>query len=718
MTEAAGLWGRVEVRSRSAPAERDGRGVWGLIREQIDPTEYRPRLAPDVEIKEFKLRWGNDYVMLANPRDLIHYRLEPEELETVRLMDGTRTVQEIVVDRFRESGDLELEGVADLVRELRTGGFLTSPFVDTYERVRHGPRATLGTRLRAFATTLRVEWSGADRFFRWLYDHGLRFFFRPSVALVGLGLTILGMASFVSLVRSGRFSLSTHSLALEFVILGTLNYFLTFVHETGHALATIHHRRRIKAAGFQIYYGSPAWFIDASDALMSDRGGRIIQSAAGPFAELLVAGIASITAWAFPDALLSVTLYKFAVLNYFVAFMNLVPLLELDGYYILADLIQVPDLRPRSLAFVRYDLWHKLRARERLSIQEVGLGLYGILGVLFAVFALYTSYFFWRRIFGELIIRMWEGGIPTRALLLVLALLVAGPLFRGAVSLARTLLRRLRAIAREVRFRFERSWRVEAAGLIDALPLFEDVPVDVLNDLAGRVTLRAYGAGQPVVRQGDRADAFFVVRSGTLQAVEEDPDTGNERVLQTMARGASFGELGLLENAPRAATVRAVEESEVFVIDKGTFDQLLADMAEVPEFAPTLQAAAELRSLRPFATMGADQLAEVLAKGEWITVPPGEALFEQGDVGDAFYVLRSGQVEVIQDGNLLRTLGPGSFFGEIALLHDVPRTATVRARTPARAFRLERDGFTALVRDAFRAGTLRPHALIERSQEH
>jgi hypothetical protein len=176
-----GVWERI----RTAPG--NGRSVWVQVEAYVDPAAYRPRLADDIEIKEFRLRWGNDYVMLANPRDLIHYRLDPGELETVRLMDGSRTVQEIVVDRFRDSVDLELEGVAELVRQLRLGGFLASPFVDAYGPIREGGRrSTLAGKAREFATTLRVEWSGADRFFRWLYDRGFRVFFNRWVAAVGL----------------------------------------------------------------------------------------------------------------------------------------------------------------------------------------------------------------------------------------------------------------------------------------------------------------------------------------------------------------------------------------------------------------------------------------------------------------------------------------------------------------------------------------------------
>jgi CRP-like cAMP-binding protein len=714
-----GIWGRLAT-APTAPADRGAPdGLWRNLSARFDPTEFRPKLAADVEIKDFKLRWGNDYSMIAQPRDLIHYRLTPGERETVRLMDGTRTVKEIVVERFRESGDLELEGVAELVRELQEGGFLDPPFVDTKEVVR---RAMDPSRARAkareFARTLSVEWKDADRFFRWLYQHGLRYLFNRWVALIGLLVGVAGVLAFVSVVRSGEFSLSGKSLALEFLILGTLNYFITFTHESGHALGIIHFGRRIKSAGFMIYYGSPAWFIEASDSLMMDTGPRVVQSLAGPLAEIIVAGVASITAWAFPDAAISNTLYKFAVLNYFIIFMNLVPLLELDGYYVLSDLIQVPDLRPRSLAFIRYDLWHKLRVRERISRQEIGLALYGILGVAFAAFSLYASFFFWRHLFGRLILQMWNGGLFTRALLVALGLVIAGPLLRGVGELARTFYRRGRALWQQVLFRFQQRWRVEAAQLIDGLPMFQDLPEEVLNDLAGRVRLRSFARGQAVVRQGERADAFYVVRRGTLQAIEEDPDTGDERTLRTIGRGESFGELGLLQSQPRAATVRAAEEAQLFEIDKGTFDQLLADMATVPEFAPTLEAVAELRSLPAFEHLEPAQLTELLALGEWVNLPPDQTVIEQGEVGDAFYAIWSGQVEVVQDRSPVRTLGPGSYFGEIALLMDVPRTASIRTLTPLRAYRLDREGFDRLVGDAFRTGTLNPHVAVGRTGVH
>ena len=716
----AGIWSSIAEHVAAPPAEKEGLGLWHALSERVDPAEFRPHLAPDVEVKEFKLKWGNDYAMIANPRDLVHFRLEPGEVELLPLMDGEHTVKDIVIERFQGSGDMELSGVADLVRQLRVGNFLTTPFVDVDIMVRRAidPVPAARAKARQFVRTLSVEWRGADRVVAWGYRHGLKVFFNRYVAwIVGL-LATAGFFSFLALYHSHRFSLAGNSAASASLVILAMNYFLTFSHELAHALVLTHNGRKIKSAGFQIYFGSPAFFVDSSDGLMLDRWQRIVQSFAGPYAELVIAGAAAFFAWAFPDAPAASLLYKFALLNYFIIFLNLVPFLELDGYWILADLIQVPDLRPMSLQFFRYDLWRKLRAREHFTKQEVGLGLYATLGAAFTVFAVIFSAFFWKEIFGGLVSQLWQSGTVGRVLLVALALFVTGPVLRGLIAATRSLTRKIRALVERIRFKLQTRWRVEAARLIDAMPMFDDLPEDVLSDLAGRVRLRTFPAGKPIFRQGDEPDAFYVVRRGTLHVVEENPETGSERLLRVLGRGESFGEVGLVTGARRAATVRPVEDAEVFVVDRATFDHLLSNMIHVPQFAPTLQSVAELRELPPFAHLEFASLSEVRQHGEWVNVPPGETIIEQGAVGDAFYVIASGQVEIVKDGEVVATQGPGAHFGEIALLADVPRTASVVGKTPLRVFRLDREGFDRIVASAFRRGTLDPSAPIERSSQH
>ena len=709
------VWGRLADATRAPGTSLD---IWSVVGDRVDLSAFRPALAPDVEIKVFRMRWGNDYAMAYNPRRFTHYKLEPWEADLLTSMDGSRSVAELIVERLGTSGSIDADGVTELVLSLRRYGYFdpAAPNVDdALERNLHRTTGPVDA-ARAALRNLRLEWTGAERAVRWAYDHGLRLVFTPPVAIAAVVVAVAGIVAFARATAWDRFAIDRAAAPAEAALLIALGGVLTFAHELGHALVVTHHGRRLGSAGFMLYFGSPAFFVDASDSLMLDRGPRMLQSAMGPFFELVLAGAASIVIFVFPDLDVAPVLYRFALINYFVIALNLVPLLELDGYWLLADAIQVPDLRRRSLRFTRHDLWHKLRTRERFSIQEIGLGLYGVVGIAFTIFSLATAAIFWQYTFGGVLEELWTQGFATRALLVLFVLLFAGPAIRGAITLARTIARRIRAIVRRVRFRVETSWRVEAASMIDDLPAFADLPVDLLNDLAGRVELRAYAGGEPVFRQGDRADAFYVVRQGLVLIEQEHPDAPDVDVLATLGPGESFGELGLLRSSPRAATARVAEDTELFVVPKSAFDRLLADAIDAPSFGPTLQSLAELRALPSFAHLGTEPLAELLDNGDWTTAAPGDEVVRQGDVGDAFYAIADGQADVVRDGVTVAHLTSGDHFGELALIDDAPRAATVVARTPMRLFRLEREGFERVVAEAFDRGILRPN--IGRTWEH
>jgi CRP-like cAMP-binding protein/Zn-dependent protease len=689
-----------------------GADLYVRLSESLEVANLHPRLRDGCEVKIFRLRWGNDYAMLARDDRELHYRLEVWEAELLPKMDGTRSVGDLVVERMEAGGGLDAEPVSDLVVALFTGGFLDPAPIPTNELIadRLDPASPGRKKLKRFGKTLSIEWKGADRLVRFCYRNLLRPFFWWPVALVSGLVALAGLAAFIDVYASGRFSIGSESPPTEAAILLALAFFLTFMHELGHSVVISHYDRKVKGAGFLIYFGSPAFFVEATDSLMLEQRQRIFQASAGPFTEMIIAGVAALAIFAFPDGPLADLLYKFALLNYIVIFLNLVPLLELDGYWILSDVIQLPDLRPHSLQFIQHDLWHKIRARERLTPQEWGLGGYGFAGIAFTIFSFWTGLLFWRVIFKNLILGLWRGGIGSKVLLVLLAAFLAGPILRGLLKLALILVRRVSALVRAIRFRLETTWRVEAAELIDALPAFDDLPEGVLSDLAGRVRLRILHTGEPVFRQGDRPDAFYIVRTGIVRIEDEDPETSDTRILRTMGRGESFGEMGLLGGHRRQATVRAVGEVELFEVDKGTFDRLLAEDMRAPEFGHTMQALAELRELSVFHGLDSEQLNRILEHGEWITAVHGDELITQGEPGDRFYVIESGRAEIVRDGAVLDSVSKGMYFGEVALLRDVPRTASVVASTPMRLFALDREGFELVVADAFRRGTLRPAA--------
>jgi MFS family permease len=91
---------------------------------------------------------------------------------------------------------------------------------------------------------------------------------------------------------------------------------------------------------------------------------------------------------------------------------------------------------------------------------------------------------------------------------------------------------------------------------------------------------------------------------------------------------------------------------------------------------------------------------------------PGQEVFHQGDDGDRFYVIDDGEAEVIGDGRLIGTMGPGDGFGEIALLHDTVRTMTVRARTPLGLYTLDRRHFVPAV-SGYQSSVREAHTMMD-----
>jgi CRP-like cAMP-binding protein len=104
-----------------------------------------------------------------------------------------------------------------------------------------------------------------------------------------------------------------------------------------------------------------------------------------------------------------------------------------------------------------------------------------------------------------------------------------------------------------------------------------------------------------------------------------------------------------------------------------------------------------LRNSCLFEDMPKKHLTELARRSEDVDVPAGKELVKEGDNGSEFFVIVEGEADVSQNGRKVATRGPGEFFGEMALLESVPRTATVTAKTPLRFFVLTRQDFLRLL---------------------
>ncbi|MDQ3994887.1 MAG: cyclic nucleotide-binding domain-containing protein [Actinomycetota bacterium] len=98
-----------------------------------------------------------------------------------------------------------------------------------------------------------------------------------------------------------------------------------------------------------------------------------------------------------------------------------------------------------------------------------------------------------------------------------------------------------------------------------------------------------------------------------------------------------------------------------------------------------------------FEGLSRDELKELAKLSEDLEVSEGKVLCREGETAQEFFVIVDGEVDVTQDGERVATLSDGDFFGEIALLEDIPRTATVTAKAPLRFFVLTRQAFWSLI---------------------
>ena len=267
-----------------------------------------------------------------------------------------------------------------------------------------------------------------------------------------------------------------------------------------------------------------------------------------------------------------------------------------------------------------------------------------------------------------------------------------------------------------VRFRLETSWRVEAAQLIDGLPAFEDLPEELLNDLAGRVRLQDGAARPDGLRQGDRPDAFYVVRSGELTVEDVDAETGDARTLRTLERGDGFGELGLVDRrrVPRRSGRRRTPSCSRWTSPRSIVCWPTRSTRRRSPPRCRVRAGPRAPTVRAPAV---GELRRCSSTASGAPIAPAESIMEQGEPGDAFYVDR----ERARRGGPRRRghhdLGAGAHFGELALLKDAPRNAQRRdAHARCGRSRWTRTGSTRIV--AQDLGSARPDEQRRRDMEH
>lgn len=264
--------------------------------------------------------------------------------------------------------------------------------------------------------------------------------------------------------------------------------------------------------------------------------------------------------------------------------------------------------------------------------------------------------------------------------------------------------------------------------------LFKTIEEEQRQEVVQIMEAKRFPAGAHVIDQGAAGDYFYIVSSGTLDCfVDGQKVTGYER-------GGSFGELALLYNAPRAATIVATTDTVLWALDRISFRSVIMES----NLLKRKMHEAFLRDVPLFKSLETAEIHKIADALEPVRFVDGQVVLKQGEPGDSFYLIEEGKAvfyKSASDGSQQKVneLKKGDYFGgklsgcfffiqddslvcsflELALLNDKPRAATVVAEGPLKCVTLSKLAFTRLlgpVMDILKCNTANYHAVLKEAE--
>lgn len=241
-------------------------------------------------------------------------------------------------------------------------------------------------------------------------------------------------------------------------------------------------------------------------------------------------------------------------------------------------------------------------------------------------------------------------------------------------------------------------------SILEKIAMFEGLGEYKLQLLASLFEYLTVEKDRVICRQGDPGGEMFIVSSGSVKVLGQNDDDGPETEIAVLHAGNYFGEIALMVDMPRTASVLSMQDCLLLVLKKSEFTNFL-------QVAPFLRDRFELLAKQriaeifkkfevPFFAQIPDELFKQLADlCSYENYGPDRTIFKEGDMGSTFYIIVYGYIDVYAERNGSKTrvnrMGPGRYFGEIALIRNVTRTATVVTSTRCVLLGLTQEKFSS-----------------------
>ncbi len=243
-----------------------------------------------------------------------------------------------------------------------------------------------------------------------------------------------------------------------------------------------------------------------------------------------------------------------------------------------------------------------------------------------------------------------------------------------------------------------------ARRALSATPLLAGLGPAALAVLVDRLELIHLEKGKVLFKEGDPGDTLFVISEGEVAVVSEGPPRTE---LSRLLPGAFFGEVALITDAPRSATIVAVANTELMAIDRGVVAELVGQHPDVLRvilrFIKNRLVERVIHTGPLFAPFAERERRSLAERFDFLEIESDTGIIGQGTRPDGLYVLLAGRAEVLRTDHgggsprSLGFLGPGEVFGEMALYGSEPSLASVQTRGKVLALRMPASTFREVI---------------------
>lgn len=323
-----------------------------------------PRLKPDIIVRQHTHK-QEVYYIVKDPENLTYYKFSDSEWRLISLFDGNHSEQEIIEEYNSKNPDeiIDEETIASYKESLRDMEILDISVAQKnlilMEKIRSQRKLRAEGKSR-WDDLFEIKFSAWDPdkdlnrivpYFRFFWT---KQFFVFSLVMIALMLSI----NFVKWEEFKEGTIKLYSFTdksfWELIVFVFLMTTTGTLHELGHAMTLKHYGGEVHQMGFLLFYLTPAFYVDMTDSYMLPRRQSLWVTMAGTYTELLLCSVASLV-WYFavPGTLiydLSFQVVLFTGVSSFLVNMN--PLIKLDGYFALMDILEIPDLREASFSYI------------------------------------------------------------------------------------------------------------------------------------------------------------------------------------------------------------------------------------------------------------------------------------------------------------------------------------------------------------------------------